>query len=96
MAISENVTTRLRLNTIPRGHDLDGYLFADEAHARTWLAQGFVEDKRHSVSLVDIKQSRKCVDCGSTRRAVVKVHWTKKPSAFLATPEAAGGERGKS
>lgn len=71
---------RIQLRTMPRGKDLDGYLFSDKGHAVRWLKQGpFAKqnDWRYRVAIVTAHQTR----VGEDR--VTKVHRKMKPSQFL-------------
>ena len=68
-----------RLRTIPRGHDLDQYIFSDEDHARRWLGQDFVSDHDYEIEVGRIKGRTKC--CGKITGFAVSCRL--KPSEFL-------------
>jgi hypothetical protein len=71
----------IELLTNPRGRDLDGYIFQDEAHAREWLSQSFVSDDAYKVAIVQVG-IRSC--CG--RRYAKKRLRTLRVGEFLHKP----------
>lgn len=79
-----DTATRLRLNVL-KGHDLDGYLFFDEDHARKWLTG--VPEGRYTVSLIEVRYRKGCRNCGFRDHAITRVVWTKTATEFVATPD---------
>ena len=70
-----------QLQTIPRGQDLDGYVFTDLGHARQWLSQGFVDDESYAVIPVSVLK-KKC-RCGNTYDHATPKGPAVPPSEFL-------------
>lgn len=45
---------------------LNGYVFSDDHHARTWLAQGFINPTLTMVQKVTVGEVRRCPRCGGS------------------------------
>ena len=44
--------------------ELNGYVFADEEHAREWLRQSWVDLTEITLEQVEVGEQRKCHMCG--------------------------------
>ena len=49
---------------ICKGHEFNGYVFADEDHARTWLEQVWVDLTSIMLEPVEVSELHRCRSCG--------------------------------
>ncbi len=52
--------------------DLHNYIFTDFDHAKSWMAQKFI-DSRYSVDEVEIGKTKPCKECGHSCDIPVKI-----------------------
>lgn len=78
-----DITTHMWvLATVPKGQELDGYIFNDERHVRAWAAQGFVQKHKHRYVITRIETTRG--GAGQIKRPMTRILATLTIDEFMA------------
>lgn len=59
-------TTTIRMRICDGDRTLNGYIFANRDHARQWLSQPFMADKKVQLEEVEVGPMTKCSRCGGS------------------------------